>query len=56
MEAIQIAAQFFKVITRRNSQVLIHRRVIDHLNFAKQSALNVRRDLSRSRVADKKVV
>jgi hypothetical protein len=56
MEATQITAQFFKVITRRNSQVLIHRRVIDHLNFAKQSALNVRRDLSRSRVADKKAV
>jgi hypothetical protein len=35
MEAIQIAAQFFKVITRRNSQVLIRRRVIVELTCPK---------------------
>jgi hypothetical protein len=55
MEALQVATQFFEVITRGNSQVLICRRVIDHLNLAKQPALNVCRDLFRSRVADKEV-
>jgi len=45
MEALQVATQFFEVITRRNSQVLICCRVINHLKLAKQSGFKVRRDI-----------
>jgi hypothetical protein len=55
MEALQVATQFFEVITRRNTQVLICCCVINHLNLAKQSRFKVGWDLFRSCVADKEV-
>jgi len=44
MKGSQIAAQFLEVIARRDTQVLIRRRIVDHLEFAEQSAFDIRRD------------
>src|SRR5208337_4639069 len=41
MEAFQIAAQLFEVIARRHSQVPICHRIVEHLDFTEQTALQI---------------
>jgi hypothetical protein len=41
MQTIEIAAQFLEMVTGRHTQVLIGRRVVDHLEFAEQPAFEV---------------
>ena len=42
MKGSQIAAQFLEVIAGRDTQILIRRRIVDHLEFAEQAAFEIR--------------
>jgi hypothetical protein len=44
MKGGKIAAQYFEVIARRDTQILIRRRIVDHLEFAKQAVFEIGRD------------
>ena len=52
MESRQIAAQLLEVIAGRHAQVLIDRRVVDHLELPKEAAFKIRRDVPRSDIFD----
>src|SRR5215470_1564515 len=41
VEPRQIAPQLFEVIAGRHAQVLIGRRIVDHLELAKEAALEI---------------
>jgi hypothetical protein len=45
VELRQVAAQLLEMIAGRNSQVLIGRRVVDHLKLAEEAALEIGRDI-----------
>jgi hypothetical protein len=34
-KALQIASEFFKMVARRHSQIILRRRVVNHLKLAK---------------------
>jgi hypothetical protein len=55
-EAVEIAPQFFEMVARRHTQILIRHGIINHLQLAKQSAFYVRRDFLRVGVVDEKTV
>jgi hypothetical protein len=38
MEAFQMAAQLLQMVAGRNAQILIRRRIVDHLELAEQAA------------------
>jgi hypothetical protein len=44
MKGGKIAAQFLEVIARRDTQILIRRRIVDHLEFAEQAVFEIGRD------------
>jgi len=52
VEPCQVAAQLPEVIAGRHPQVLIGRRVVDHLQLAEEPAFEVGRDVPRPRVFD----
>jgi hypothetical protein len=54
MKACQIAVQLFEMIAGRHAQVLISRRVVDHLKLPKQSIFEIRRDISRPDILGEK--
>jgi hypothetical protein len=54
VEPNQITAQLLEVIARRNSQVMIGGRVVDHLELAEEPAFEIGRDLPRSYILDEK--
>jgi hypothetical protein len=56
VESCQLAAQFLEVIAGWHAQVLIRRRVIDHLQFPEQTIFEIGRNIPRSPVFDKKGV
>jgi hypothetical protein len=55
MEACQIAMHFFEVVAGRHTQVLIRRRVVDHLDFTEQAAFEIGWDSLRSNVANEEI-
>lgn len=54
MEAIEIAFQRLEIITRRHTQVLIGRCIVDHLKSAKQTAFEIRRNIAGMNVIHEK--
>src|SRR5258708_2929278 len=52
VEPCQIAAQLLEVIAGRRPQVLISRRVVNHLELAEEPAFEVGRNVPRPRVLD----
>ena len=46
MEPRQIAAQLLEVIAGRHAQVLIGRRIVDHLKLAEQPGFKIGRDVA----------
>ena len=52
MEPCQIAAQLLEVIAGRHAQVLIGRRIVDHLELAKQAAFEIGWDVPRADILD----
>jgi hypothetical protein len=41
MEALELASQLLEMVAGRHPQILIRRRIVDHLNFAKQAGFQV---------------
>lgn len=53
MEPRQIAAQLLEMIAGWHPQVLIGRRIVDHLELPKEAAFKIRRNASRPHIFDK---
>src|SRR5487761_375089 len=53
MEARKIAAQLFEMIAGRHTQILIGRRIVNHLELAKKAAFEIGRDLPGAGIFDK---
>jgi hypothetical protein len=49
-EPCQLASQLLEMVARRHAQVLVRRRVIDHLELAEESAFEIGRDEPRARI------
>jgi hypothetical protein len=45
VQPVELTAQLLEMVARRHPQVLIARRVIDHLKLAKQPAFEIGRDI-----------
>jgi hypothetical protein len=54
-KAFEIAPQFFEMIAGRDSQILIRRRIVDHLELAKQSAIQIGRYFLRVYIIDEEI-
>jgi len=52
VEPRQFTTQFLEVIAGRNPQILISRRVVNHLELAEEAAFKIGRDTPRPRVLD----
>jgi hypothetical protein len=52
MKSCQVATQLFKMVAGWNAQVLICRRIVDHLELPKETPLKIGRDVSRPNVLD----
>ena len=52
MQACQIATQLFEVVAGWNAQVLICRRIVDHLELPEETLLEIGRNISRTFVLD----
>jgi hypothetical protein len=50
MKSRKITSEFLKMITGRHPQVLISRRIVEHLKLAKQTVFKVGRDIPGSHV------
>jgi len=55
IKAREIAAQFLEMIAGRHAQVLVGRRVVDHLDFAEQAIFQIGRDFLRPDVVDEEL-
>src|SRR3981081_3407685 len=54
IKAREIAAQFLEMIAGRHAQVLVGRRVVDHLELPKETAFEIGRNATRSDILDEK--
>lgn len=46
MEAFEIAAQLLEMVAGRHTQILIDRRVVNHLELAEQAAFEIGRNIA----------
>jgi hypothetical protein len=53
MEARKIAAQLLEMIAGRHTQILIGRRIVNHLELAKKTAFEIGRDVPGAGILDK---
>ena len=53
MEARKIAAQLLEMIAGRHTQILIGRRIVNHLELAKKAAFEIGRDVPGAGILDK---
>ena len=55
MKPIKIAAQLLEMVAGRHPQVLIARRVVNHLEFSEEAAFQIGRNVPRPHVRDEEI-